>query len=63
MMGEKNSASLLSLFKRMIKNKKSQEGAGTNVMGAVIKWIILFALLIFALMWFSGLGDKIITIT
>ncbi|MEK6868662.1 MAG: hypothetical protein AABX74_00405 [Nanoarchaeota archaeon] len=47
---------------KLIKNKKAQEGAGEQVMGNIIKWIILFALLIFALFWFSGLGDKILSI-
>ena len=44
----------------MIKTKKSQ--AGVEVMGHIIKWIILFALLIFAVFWATGLGDKIIGI-
>ena len=44
----------------MIKNKKSQ--AGVMTFGQIVKWIILFALLLFALFWFSGLGDKILKI-
>ena len=50
-----NFVSLLNLFK--MKNKKSQ--AGVMVMGRVIKWLILFALLLFAIAWYTGLGSKI----
>jgi hypothetical protein len=41
----------------MIKNKKSQGGAGVSVMSNINKWIILFALLIFGLMWYYILGN------
>tara|TARA_B100000315_G_scaffold249133_1_gene279913 strand:+ start:791 stop:940 length:150 start_codon:yes stop_codon:yes gene_type:complete len=44
----------------MKKNKKSQ--AGIMPFGHIVKWIILFALLLFVLFWFSGLGDKMIKI-
>ena len=40
-----------------MKNKKSQ--AGVQVMGRVINWLILFALLLFAIAWYTGLGSKI----
>jgi hypothetical protein len=42
------------------KNKKSQ--AGIMSFGHIVKWIILFALLIFVLLWFSGLGKKLLSL-
>lgn len=44
----------------IIKNKKGN-GAVTPF-AEIIGWIILFALLVFAFFWFSGLGNKIIAI-
>ncbi len=46
----------------LIKNKKSQEAGATPVVWHMIGWILAFALLIFALLWFSGLGEKIISL-
>jgi len=46
---------------KLIKNKKAGEGA-TTPMREIIGWIILFALLIFVLFWYSGLGTKILEI-
>ncbi len=44
---------------KITKNKKSQEGA-VEPMRQIIGWIILFALIIFVFMWYSGLGNKAI---
>jgi len=44
---------------KLLKNKKSQEGTGLPL-SHIIGFIILFALLVFVLFWYSSLGDKII---
>ena len=46
---------------KIIKNKKAGEGAERPI-GEIIGWIILFALVIFVLFWYGGLGSKIISI-
>jgi hypothetical protein len=45
----------------IIKNKKASEGAA-KPMTEIIGWIILFAFLIFAFLWYTGLKDYIIAI-
>lgn len=44
---------------KLLKSKKSQEGTGLPL-SHIIGFIILFALLVFVLFWYSSLGDKII---
>lgn len=46
-------------LKKLIKNKKSQEGAGSMTFGEIIGWIILAALVIFIIFWYSGLSNQI----
>ena len=43
---------------KLLKNKKSQEGTGLPL-SHIIGFIILFALLVFVLFWYSDLGSKI----
>ena len=45
---------------KLIKNKKAT--AGEWVMSHIVELVILFALLIFAVFWFTDLGDKILGI-
>ncbi|MDP6547355.1 MAG: hypothetical protein QF917_00130 [Candidatus Woesearchaeota archaeon] len=46
---------------KILTNKKGGEGT-VAPFRHIVEWIILFALLAFALFWFSGLGNKIIAI-
>lgn len=46
----------------ILKNKKSQEAGATPVVWQMVGWILAFALLIFALLWYSGLGEKIMSL-
>jgi len=46
---------------KIIKNKKASEGAEKPI-AEIIGWILLFALLVFAFFWYSGMGNKIISI-
>jgi len=43
---------------KLLKNKKSQEGAGAASYGKVIGWVIVIALIVLLLFWYSGLGSK-----
>ena len=46
---------------RVIKNKKASTGEAVGLTGGeIIGWIILFALIAFALFYFSGFGSKLL---
>ena len=47
---------------KIIKNKKAQEGAGSMTFAQIVGFLIAFALLIFALLWYGGMRDTIIAI-
>lgn len=45
----------------LIKNKKASTGEAIGITGGeIITWIILFALIAFALFYFSGFGSKLL---
>ena len=48
-------------IKKLFKNKKAGEGEERSLV-EIIGWVIVIALVVFALLWYSGLGTKIIAI-
>lgn len=43
---------------KITKDKRAEEGI-EHPLGEIIGWIILFALIMFVFLWYSGLGTKI----
>ncbi|MBS3102038.1 hypothetical protein J4458_01160 [Candidatus Woesearchaeota archaeon] len=47
---------------RLIKDKRAVAEGVERSVSEIMVWIILFALAVFAFIWYSGLGSKIISI-